>query len=128
MPSFYRFLQYTPKKFFNNFVQSVVDARRASDKNPDSSVAAETMNMLVISSLRYQIMDRSRHTKTKHLNDEKTLKANIEKMFKRLRNVSKEIYEFQLVNSRIEHRESVIIGLYTSKRLAMYVGASLRLL
>ena len=126
--NFYRLLQYTPKKFFNNFVQSVLDARRSSDKNPDSIVAAATMNMLVISSLGYQIMDRSRHTKTMHLNNEQTLKANIEKMFKRLKNVSEEIYEVQLVNCRIEHRESVIIGLYISKRLATYVGASLQLI
>ena len=32
----YRFVQYKPKKCFNNFVQSVVDARRAVDENPDS--------------------------------------------------------------------------------------------
>ena len=42
----YRFVQYTPKKCFNNFVQSVVDARRVGDENPESSVVAETMKLL----------------------------------------------------------------------------------
>ena len=39
----YRFDQYTPKKFFNNFVQSVVDARKARYENPESGVVAEAM-------------------------------------------------------------------------------------
>ena len=32
------FVQYTPHKVFNSFVQSVVDARRAGDENPLSGV------------------------------------------------------------------------------------------
>ena len=71
----YHFVQYTPEKCFNNFVQSVVDARRAGDENPESSVVAETMKLLGNISYGYQIMDRSRHTETKCLNDENTHKA-----------------------------------------------------
>ena len=32
----YRFVQYTPRKFLNNFVQSVVDERKEGDENPPS--------------------------------------------------------------------------------------------
>ena len=106
----YRFVQYTPKKCFNNFVQSVVDARRAGDENSDSSVVAETLKLLGNSSYGYQIMDRSRHTETKYLNDEKTHKAIKGEMFKRLNNVSKEIYEVELAKSKIEHRGPIIVG------------------
>ena len=67
----YRFVQYSPGKCFNNFVQSVVDARREGDENPLSGVVTETMKLLGNSSYGYQIMDRSRHTITKYLNDEK---------------------------------------------------------
>ena len=42
----YRFVQYTLRKSFNNFVQSVVDARREGDGNPLSGVVAETMELL----------------------------------------------------------------------------------
>ena len=38
----HRFVQYTPRKCFDNFVQSAVDARRHGDENPNSSVVAET--------------------------------------------------------------------------------------
>ena len=62
----HRFVEFTPKKFFNSFVQSAVDARRQGDKNPNSSAVAETMKLLANSSYVYQIMDRSRHTVTKY--------------------------------------------------------------
>ena len=68
----HEFVQYTPKKCFNSFVQSAVNARRQGDENPNSSVVAETMKVLANSSYGYQTMDRSRHTVTKYLNDEKT--------------------------------------------------------
>ena len=42
----HRFVEYTPKKCFNSFVQSAVDARRKGDENPNSSVVAETMKLL----------------------------------------------------------------------------------
>ena len=71
----YRFVQYSPRKCFNNFVQSVVDARREGDENPLSGVVAETMKLLGNSTYGYQIMDRSRHTITNCLNYEKTNKA-----------------------------------------------------
>ena len=56
----HRFVQYTPRKCFNNFVQSAVDARRQGDENPNSSVVAEIMKLLANSSYGYQIKNRSR--------------------------------------------------------------------
>ena len=68
----YRFVEYTPVKCFNKFVQPAVDARREGDENPNSSVVAEAMKLLANSSYGCQILDRSRHTVTKSLNDDKT--------------------------------------------------------
>ena len=78
----HRFVEYTPKKCFNSFVQSAVDARWQSDENPNSSVVAETKKLLANSSYGYQIMDRSRHTVTKYQSDEKTHAAINSKLFK----------------------------------------------
>ena len=41
-----RFVQYTLRKIFNSFVLSVVDARRAGDKNPSSGVVAKRIKLL----------------------------------------------------------------------------------
>ena len=67
----HRYVQYTPRKVFNNLVQSVVDARRAGDENPLSGVVVKTMKLLGKSSYGYHIMDRSKHTMTKYLGDKK---------------------------------------------------------
>ena len=56
------FIEYAPRKCFNNFVQSVIDARREGDENQHSGVVIETMKLLGNSSYGNQIMDRSRHT------------------------------------------------------------------
>ena len=52
------FLEYTPKKCFNVFAQSAMDATRQSAKNTDSSVVAEAMKFLANSSYGYQIMEK----------------------------------------------------------------------
>ena len=106
----HRFVQYTPKNCFNNFVQSAVDARRQGDENPNSSVVAETMKLLANSSYGYRIMDRSRHTVTKYLSDEKTHSAINSKMFKRPNHITDQLYEVELMKPKIEHREPIIVG------------------
>ena len=70
------------------------------------------MKLLGNSPYGYQIVDRSRQTETKYLNDEKTHKAINRKMFKRLNYVSKEIYEVELAKSQYEHREPIIVGFF----------------
>ena len=76
----HRFVQYTPRNCFGNFVESAVDARRQRDVNPNSNVVAETMKLLANSSNGCQIIDRRRHTVTKYLTDEKTHSAVNSKM------------------------------------------------
>ena len=107
-----RFIQYTPRKVFKSFVQSVVDGRWAGDENPLSGVVVETMKLLGNSSYGYQIMDTSKHTMTKYLGDEKTHKAINNQFFKRLNIVVKDLYEVELVKSTIEHLETNIVGFF----------------
>ena len=109
----HRFVQYTPRKCFNNFVQSAVDARRQGDENPFSSVVAQTMKLLANSSYGYQIKGRSRHTVTKYLTDAKTHSAINSKMFKRPNHITDQLYEVELVKLEIEHREPIIVGFFT---------------
>ena len=108
----HRFVQYTPKKCFSSFVQSAVNARRQGDENSNSSVVAETRKFLANSSYGYQIMDRSRHTVTKYLNDENTHSAINNKLFKRPNFITDQLYEVERVKSEIEHREPIIVGFF----------------
>ena len=108
----HRFVEYTPKKCFNSFVQSAVDARRKGDKNPNSSVVAETMKLLANSSYGYQIMNRSRHTVTKYLSDEKTHATINSKLFKRLDHMNNSLYKVELAKAQIEHKQPIIVRFF----------------
>ena len=106
----HRFVEYTPKKDFNRFVQSAVDAGRQDDENPNSSVVAETTKLLANSSCGYQIMDRSRHTVTKYLTVEQTHAAINSKLFNKLDHVNSSLYEVELAKAQIEHKEPINVG------------------
>ena len=106
------FVEYTQRKCFNSFVQSAVDARRKIDESPNSSVVAETMKLLANSSYGYQIMDRSGHTVTKYLSDEKTHAAIISKLFRRLDQMNNSLYEVELIKAQIEHKEPIFVGFF----------------
>ena len=108
----HRFVEYTPKKCFNSFVQAAVDAGRKGDKNPNSSVVSETMKLLANSSYGYQIMDSSRHTVTKFLIDEKTHAAIKSKLFKKLAHVNNSLYEVELAKAQIDYKEPIIVGFF----------------
>ena len=110
----HHFVEYTPKKCFNSFVQAAVDARRKSDQNPNSrSVVVETTKLLADSSYGYQIMDRNRHTVTKYLSDEKKHAAINSKLFKQLDHMNSSLYEFEHAKPQIEHKEPIIVGFFT---------------
>ena len=111
----HRFVKYAPKKCFNSFVQSAVDAGRKSDENPISFVVAETMKLLANSSYGNQIMNQSRHTVTKYLSDEKTHAAINIKLFKQLDHVNNSLYEIELAKAQIEHKEPIIFGFFILK-------------
>ena len=108
----YRFVEYIPVKCVNNFVQSAVNARREGDENPNSSVVGETMKLLAHSSYGYQIMDRSRHTVIKYLNDAKTHGAINTKLFRRLDHINDQLYEVELAKAEIDYREPIIVGFF----------------
>ena len=105
-------MEYIPVKCFNKFVQSAVNARREGDENPNSSVVAETMKLLANSSYGYQIMDRSRHTVTKYLSDEKTHEAISTKFFKRLDYINDQLYEVELATAKIRHKRPIVVGFF----------------
>ena len=57
-------------------------------------------------------MERSKHTMTKYLGDEKTRKAINNQFLKKLKIVARDFYELELVKSTKEHREPMIVGYF----------------
>ena len=108
----HHFVEYTARKCFNSFVQAAVDARRKDDENPNSSVVRETTKLLANSSYGCQILNRSRHTGTKYLSNEKIYAAFNSKQFKGLDHVNNSLYQVELAEAQIEHKKPIIAGLF----------------
>ena len=89
-----------------------MNGRKEGDENPKPSVVAETLKILANRSYGYQIMDRSRHTVTKNLIDEKTDGAIDNKMFKCLGYMNGQLHEVGLVMSDIEDKEPIYVGIF----------------
>ena len=70
------------------------------------------MKILANSSHGHQIMDRSRHTVTKYLTDEKTHAETDSKLFKKLDHVNNSLYEVELAKAKIEHKEPIIVEVF----------------
>ena len=101
------FVEYIPENYSSSLVQLAVDARRQGNESPKPSVVSEAMKLLANYSYGYQNMDRSLHTVTKHLSDEKTHAANSSKQIK---NCSKTAVD--LAKAQCEHKEPIIVRFF----------------
>ena len=108
----YSFVQYAQMNYFNSFVQFPVNAWPKGDENPHSSVVAETIKLLVKSSYSYQIMDRSRHTIAKYLNDEEALKAIKSKFSTNFNHLNDILHEIDSVKADVEEKGPIIVGFF----------------
>ena len=100
----YWFIQYTPEKCFESFINSVVEARREGDKNTSSSVVAETMKLIGKSSYEYQMMNRLKLSKTQYVVGAEVDKLVNERIFKNLNVLPSSIFEVEMVNSEVNHK------------------------
>ena len=118
----HRFVEYTPKKCFNSFVQAAVDARRKGDEIPNLSVVSQTKKFPADNSYGYHNMDRRRHTVTNYLTDKRTHEAINSKLFEKLDHLNNSLFENELAKALIEHKEPILV------RFFMIQYAKLRLL
>ena len=70
------------------------------------------MKRLVNSSYAYQIIDRSKHTLTKYLNDEKLHEAINGKFFRKPNHLNDNLYEIESVKANVEHKEPILVGFF----------------
>ena len=76
------------------------------------SLVAETIKLPANSSYRCQTVDRSRHSVTSYMNDEKTLAAINDNMFKCLGHINDQPYEVEVAKPEIEQKESIKVGVF----------------
>ena len=81
---------------------SAMNARRQGHENPNSSVVAETLKLSAKISYGYQVKDRSAHTVTNYLNNEKTHSAINRKTLERPNYTTNQLYQVELAKPEIQ--------------------------
>ena len=66
-------VEYRPQRCFEKFGETVSDARRQGDKNPDSSILSDTFKLLGNSSYGKTLEDLGRHRHIKYVSDSSKL-------------------------------------------------------
>ena len=89
-----------------------MEARREGDKNTSSLVIAETMKLSGNYSYGYQIMDRSKRSKTQYNVGAEVDKLVNERKFKNLNVHPASIYELEVVKSEVNQKEPIIVGFF----------------
>ena len=70
------------------------------------------MKLLANSSYGYQIKNWSQQFLKKYLNDEKTHATINSKLFRKLDQMNFALYEVELSNARIEHKQPSLVGFF----------------
>ena len=70
------------------------------------------MKLVANSSYGYQIVDKSRHTVTKYLNNEKTDKTINSMFFEKTNHLKDNLYEIDSVKADIKHKGPIIVGFF----------------
>ena len=70
------------------------------------------MKLIVNSSYGYQILDRSKHSKTQYVVGAEVDKMVNERKFKNLNVLPSYFCEVEMVKSEVNHREPIIVGLF----------------
>ena len=87
-----------------------MEARREENKNTSSSFADETMKLIGTYSYGYQIIDQSKHSKTQYRVGAEVDQLVNERNFKNLNLLPSYIYEVEIVKSKVNHKEPIIVG------------------
>ena len=110
----HRFVHSNPVNCLNKIVQSGVSAHCQEEQNSNPSFVVENLMLLGNSSYDRQIKDRSRHSVTRYMNNEKIHSVLNNKMFKRLGHINDQLIEVELAKSEIEHKETNIVVFLSS--------------
>ena len=105
-------MEYIPVNCCNIIVQSAVNSHRERDENPNSSVVAETMKLPANKLLRPSNYG-SQSQKIKVMRKHMRLSTQIcSRLFFRLDYIKDQLYELELAEAEIEHREPIIVGFF----------------
>ena len=93
----YEFVEYVPKQCFRGFGESVSEARRAGDRDPDKSVLANLMKLIGNSGYGKCITNLEKHEKVQYFNASEVSGAVNDSYFCNLDELDEDLLRFLLI-------------------------------
>jgi hypothetical protein len=109
----YQLVEYKPAAVFKNFADSVSDARRAGDANPELALLASTSKLVGNSAYGKTITDKDKHVSVKYVTGSEKASLKVRgRGFVSLNEVTEEFFEVVTRKRRLKMDVPVIIGFF----------------
>ena len=104
----YQMIEYTPRRCFEKFGESVCDARRMGDRDPDQELIATTSKLVGNSSYGKTIMDKEKHAKVEYVEGSHAASLRIrDNHFNSLEEIDEEFYEISMAKKKVRKKTDV---------------------
>ncbi len=98
----YQLVRYVPRKIFADFAQSVTEARRAGDADPELKLLADTSKLIGNSAYGKTITDKERHRRVVYVDGPRQASQHVRGTgFISLNEISNDFYEVELAKSKV---------------------------
>ena len=108
----YQVIQYWPKDCFKTFGESVSQARRDGDADPDQAIIADTMKLLGNSGYGKTITNKDKHRDIIYADDHEAPKKVNEPQFQQLNPLMEDMYEIEMAKKMIKYDLPLHIGFF----------------
>ena len=115
-------LEYTPKRVFSWFVDSVTNTRRMADLYPSWKIRGQTAKTKGNATVGITMMDKSKHTSVKFCTEERLDGYIRSPFFKNMDELDGGIFEIEKTKKTVKYDSAIQIG------IAVYSYAKLKLL
>ena len=108
----YQIIEYEPNPCFRRFGESVSEARRAGDEDPDKAIIADTMKLLGNSGYGKTVTNVDRHRDVKYCTEIGTSALINNKRFRQLDVVTEEAYGIEMNKSVVNYTLPLHAGFF----------------
>ena len=98
----YQLVRYVPRKVFSDFAQTVTEARRAGDADPELKLLADTSKLVGNSAYGKTITDKEKHRRVVYVDGSRQASQHIRGAgFISLNEITDDFYELEMAKSKV---------------------------
>ena len=106
----YQLVRYVPRKVFSDFAQTVTEARRAGDADPELKLLADTSKLVGNSAYGKTITDKEKHRRVVYVDGSRQASQHIRGAgFISLNEITDDFYELEMAKSKVSTDFSLLV-------------------